>query len=56
MTCKSNILIFDFIRGSWTEWDQNVRARRRSCLQKITEEKKKALSEGKKRMSVGVNC
>lgn len=42
MTCKSNILIFDFIRGSWTEWDQNVRARRRSCLQKITEEKKKS--------------
>lgn len=46
----------NFIRGSWTEWDQNVRARRRSCLQKIAEEKKKALSEGKKRMSVGVNC
>lgn len=31
----------NFIRGSWTEWDQNVRARRRSCLQKIAEEKKK---------------
>lgn len=31
----------NFIRGSWTEWDHNVRARRRSCLQKIAEEKKK---------------